>query len=224
MTFSLAARCARTGQFGAAVASSSPAVAARCICARAGVGAAGTQNVTDPRLGPALLDALAGGLTAGQAVDAVVASAAHADYRQLTAVDSTGRAAAYSGERTFGRHASAVGTDAVAAGNLLASTDVPGAMLAAFGQAPGEDLGDRLLAALVAGEKAGGERGPVHSAGLVIVDEVPWPVTDLRVDWSEDPLGGLRDLWRIWKPQAADYLTRALDPRLAPAFGVPGDE
>lgn len=224
MTFSLAARCARTERFGIVVASSSPAVAARCAWARAGIGAAGTQNITDPRLGGALLDAVADGLTARQALAAVVAQAPHAEYRQLTVVDGAGRAAAYSGERTLGRHASATSEDAVAAGNLLASDDVPAAMLAAFLQTAEEDLGDRLLAALHAGGTAGGEAGPVHSAGLVIVDRVSWPVTDLRVDWSEDPLADLEDVWRRWKPQADGYVTRALDPRLAPAYGVPGDE
>lgn len=223
MTFSLAARCARTGRFGIVVASSSPAVAARCAWARAGVGAATTQNITDPRLGPALLDAIAGGLAAPQALAAVVAQAPHAEYRQLTVVDGEGGAAAYSGERTLGRQASASAGGAVAAGNLLAAEDVPDAMLAAFLERPEDDLGDRLLTALHAGGTAGGEAGPVHSAGLLIVDRVAWPVTDLRVDWSEDPLPGLESLWRIWKPQADDYVTRALDPRLAPAYGVPGD-
>ena len=72
MTFSIVARCAKTGQFGMAVASSSPAVAARCAYARAGVGAAASQNVTDPRLGPAALDRLAAGLDAEAALDAVI--------------------------------------------------------------------------------------------------------------------------------------------------------
>ena len=224
MTFSLAARCARTGCFGVVVASSSPAVAARCAWARAGVGAAATQNITDPRLGSSLLDAVADGLTAEEALAAVVARSPDAEYRQLTVVDRAGRAAAYSGERTLGRHGSAAGADAVAAGNLLASPDVPAAMLAAFLQHADDDLGDRLLAALLAGGTAGGEAGLVHSAGLVIVDRVAWPVTDLRVDWSEEPLADLGSLWRLWKPQAGDYVTRALDPRLAPAYGVPGDE
>jgi uncharacterized Ntn-hydrolase superfamily protein len=224
VTFSLAARCARTGRFGIVVASSSPAVAARCAWARAGVGAVGTQNITDPRLGSALLDALADGLTAEEALAAVVARAPHAEYRQLSVVDGAGRAAAYSGERTLGRHASATDVDAVAAGNLLASDRVPAAMLAAFLQNAEEDLGDRLLAGLGAGVTAGGEEGPAHSAGLVIVDRVPWPVTDLRVDWSENPVADLEDVWRVWKPQSDDYVTRALDPRLAPAYGVPGDE
>jgi uncharacterized Ntn-hydrolase superfamily protein len=224
VTFSLAARCARTGRFGIVVASSSPAVAARCASARAGTGAAATQNITDPALGPALLDAIAGGLTATDALDAVVARAPHAEYRQLTVVDGSGAAAAYSGERTLGRYASATAQDAVAAGNLLATPDVPAAMLAAFQAASETDIGDRLLTALLAGGTAGGEAGPVRSAGLVIVDKVPWPVTDVRVDWSDDPLTDLWRLWRMWKPQADAYVTRALDPRLAPSFGVPGDQ
>jgi uncharacterized Ntn-hydrolase superfamily protein len=224
MTFSLAARCARTGRFGIVVASSSPAVAARCAWARAGVGAAATQNITDPTLGTALLDAVAEGLSAQEALAAVVAQAPHAEYRQLTVVDGQGRAAAYSGERTLGQQGSAAAGGAVAAGNLLAAEDVPDAMLAVFLQRPDDDIGDRLLAALHAGGTAGGEEGPVHSAGLVVVDRVAWPVTDLRVDWSEDPLADLEHLWRLWKPQADDYVTRALDPRLAPAYGVLGDE
>jgi uncharacterized Ntn-hydrolase superfamily protein len=224
MTFSLAGRCARTGRFGIVVASSSPAVAARCAWARPGVGAAATQNITDPTLGRALLDAIEAGLTAPGALAAVVAGAPHAEYRQLTVVDTAGRAAAYSGAQTLGRHASTAAQDAVAAGNLLASEDVPGAMVAAFLRRAEDDIGDRLLAALHAGGTAGGEAGPVHSAGLLVVDQVAWPVIDLRVDWSEDPLADLDSLWRLWQPQADDYVTRALDPRLAPAYGVPGNE
>ena len=65
----------------------------------------------------------------------------------------------------------------------------------------------------------------MHSAGLLVVDRVSWPVTDLRVDWSEDdPIGELDNLWRIWAPQAEAYVQRALDPSLAPSYGVPGDE
>jgi uncharacterized Ntn-hydrolase superfamily protein len=74
------------------------------------------------------------------------------------------------------------------------------------------------------GLAAGGEEGPVHSAGLVLVDRVPWNVADLRVDWSEDPIGDLARLWELWKPQMNDYLTRALNPTAAPSYGVPGDE
>ncbi len=209
--------------FGVVVTSSSPAVAARCAQARAGVGAACTQNVTDPSLGHRLLDALATGLDAQKALDRVVAEAPHAEFRQLSVVDVNGNTAAYSGGRTLGRHRTAQGRDVVAAGNLLADEAVPQAMVDAFAADPEAHLGDRLLAALIAGRAAGGEEGPVHSCGVVIVDQVSWPVTDLRVDWSEDPISDLAGAWAVWKPQAEDYVTRALNPSTAPSYGVPGD-
>ncbi|MGH3357732.1 MAG: DUF1028 domain-containing protein [Nocardioidaceae bacterium] len=224
MTFSLVGRCARTGMFGAVVTSSSPAVAARCAWARAGVGAACTQNVTDPTLGDALLDRLEAGRTAAQAIAEVVATASYADHRQLTVVDATGGCDTYSGARTLGRHRTATAPDCAAAGNLLADDAVPQAMVEAFGAKPDDHLGDRLLAALVAGLEAGGEEGPVHSCGLTVVDEVAWPVTDLRVDWHDDPIAELLRIWETWKPQADDYVTRALDPTTAPSYGVPGDD
>jgi len=225
VTFSLVGRCERTGMLGAAVTSSSPAVAARCVFARARVGAACSQNVTDPTLGPKLLDALEGGGMAAEALRTVVAVAAHAEYRQLALVDAAGRAAVFSGDRALGRAATATGAGCAAAGNLLASDAVPAALVEAFLADPGLPLGDRLLAALEAGRDAGGEEGPVHSAGLVVVDAVPWPVTDLRVDWCEgDPVDELRGLWERWSPQAGAYVTRALDPASAPSFAVPGAE
>jgi uncharacterized Ntn-hydrolase superfamily protein len=223
MTFSLAARCAESGRFGMVVTSSSPAVAARCAHARAGVGAAASQNVTDPSLGASLLDLLASGLPAPEAMTQLVANAPYSEFRQLTCVDAGGRVASHSGERTLGRHATAEGVGCVAAGNLLADEGVPEAMVDAFEDAE-DDFGDRLVDALIAGLAAGGEEGEVRSAGLVIVDAVSWPVADLRVDWHGEPIHELAGLWRVWKPQLDDYVARALDPTKAPSYGVPGDE
>ncbi len=225
MTFSIAARCARTGAFGIAVSSSSPAVAARCTHARAGVGVVATQNVTDPRLGPQGLDLLAAGVSAEAALERLCATASHIEHRQLMLVDRAGRTAWFSGERTLGRHGAAVAQDVVAAGNLLADEGVPERMVTAFLRCSQEPLGDRLLAAMRAGLDAGGEAGTVHSAGLLIVRDVPWPVADLRVDWHDsDPIGALQRLWEIWEPQMEAYVTRALDPGAAQSYGVPGDE
>jgi uncharacterized Ntn-hydrolase superfamily protein len=83
---------------------------------------------------------------------------------------------------------------------------------------------DRLLDGLGAALAAGGEEGPVHSAGLLVVEDVPWPVTDLRVDWADDPVNELVDLWRVWQPQKNDYRVRGIDPTRAPSYGVPGDQ
>jgi uncharacterized Ntn-hydrolase superfamily protein len=224
MTFSIAARCADTGMFGLAVSSSSPAVAARCAYARAGVGAFGTQNITDPRLGPAGLDLMAKGASAEHAIASLKQSAPHMAFRQLIAVDAKGGTAAHSGDHTLGTHATAQAHGVVAAGNLLKHAEIPAKMLAAFQRAPGK-LGDRLLAAMAAALAAGGEEGPVRSAGMILVREVPWPVADLRVDWTDgDPIGELKRLWGIYQPQLDAYVTRALDPTAAPSFGVPGDK
>jgi uncharacterized Ntn-hydrolase superfamily protein len=223
MTFSIVARCARSGQFGAAVASSSPAVAARCAYARAGVGAVTTQNVTDPRLGPKGLDFCAAGLGAVEAMEKLKAQATHLQYRQLTMVDGNGGTAVFSGTNTLGIHAEALGRDVVSAGNLLANTGVPAAVVAAFEASEGE-LGARIIAAMQAGLAAGGEAGPIKSAGLVLAGTEAWPLADLRVDWHDAPIDELAALWAVWRPQMHDYVTRALDPSAAPSYGVPGDK
>lgn len=111
MTFSRVARCDRTGMFGVAISSSSPAVAARCSHARAGVGTVASQNVTDPRLGPLTLDLMAGGLSAREAVARVREEAGFADYRQVLVVDGSGRSAIHSGARALGIRAEAAATN-----------------------------------------------------------------------------------------------------------------
>ncbi len=225
MTFSLTARCPGTGAFGIAISSSSPAVAARCSHLRPGVGASASQNITDPRLGERLLDRLAAGDSAGEAMAVVVAADPTAGYRQLAVVDTAGRVAGHSGRHTMGTHHLAYGDGALAAGNLLASARVIEVMLAAFEYNPADTLAARLLSALTAALAAGGEVGPVHSAGLAVTHPTAgWAETDLRVDWHDDPIGELARLWALWQPQRQDYISRGLDPAGAPAYGVPGDQ
>jgi uncharacterized Ntn-hydrolase superfamily protein len=224
MTFSIAARCTETGMFGIAVSSSSPAVAARCAHARAGVGAVASQNITDPSLGSRALDLMALGASAPEAVAILKSTAAHIEYRQVTAIDASGNMAIHHGAKVLGTFAHSIGEGAIAAGNILSDAGVPKAMTDAFCATKGP-LGDRLIAAMRAAVAAGGEEGPVHSAGMKLVDKVSWPVADLRVDWSEDcPIERLAALWELYKPQLDAYVTRALDPSKAPSYGVPGDE
>ena len=223
MTFSLAARDPATGAFGMVLSSSSPAVAARCLHLRPGVGAAASQNVTNPALGPRLLDALQAGATAEDALAQVVAEETHPEYRQLTVVDAAGRVAHFSGARTLGTHAVATGHEAVAAGNMLAGSHVVEAMMDSYQASTGATFEERLLAGFLGGLAAGGEEGPVRSAGLAVVESAAWRVTDLRVDDADDPAAELSRLLALWLPQKRDYLTRALDPEAAPSYGVPGD-
>jgi uncharacterized Ntn-hydrolase superfamily protein len=225
MTLSIVARSGDGTLFGVAIASSSPAVAARCAHARAGAGAVATQNITDPALGPRMLEELARGADADQAVRAALASTPHGAYRQLLAVGANGAPAVHSGAQALGVVGTAVGADAAAAGNLLARAEVPAAMLAAFAAAPaGLHLGERLLRALRAGAECGGEAGPLRSAGLLVVREVSWPIVDLRVDWTlASPIAALQAAWEVYAPQIDDYVRRALAPGTAPSFGVPGE-
>ncbi len=223
MTFSLVARCAETGMFGVAISSSSPAVAARCSFARAGVGAVASQNVTDPTLGPLTLDLMEKGMGAPDAVTEVRKRGRFIDYRQVLAVDTSGGTAIHSGANSLGIWAEASGRDVASGGNLLAQDRVPQAIVESFLGSAGH-LGDRLIAALRAGLGAGGEAGSVHSAGLMLVDNVAWPVADLRCDWTEAcPIETVATAWEVYKPQLAAYVQRALDPREAPSYGVPGD-
>lgn len=224
MTFSLVARCAETGMFGVAVSSSSPAVAARCAHAQAGVGAVASQNITDPQLGTRALTLMEAGASAAQAIDVLRNSSAFIEYRQVLAVGRNGETSIYSGPNTLGSWAEAKATNVASGGNLLASKQVPQAIVDGFLGAQGH-IGDRLIAAMRAGVAEGGEEGPVHSAGMKIVDKVAWPVAELRCDWSEDcPIENIATAWEIYKPQLDAYLQRALDPREAPSYGVPGDE
>lgn len=223
MTFSLVARCEETGMFGMAISSSSPAVAARCAYARAGVGAVATQNVTDPTLGPLALDLMQGGMSAPETIAEVKSRARFIEYRQVLAVDAQGRTAIHSGPKSLGIWTQAEGDNVASGGNLLANESVPQAIVDGFLAATGH-FGDRLIAAMRAGLAAGGEAGSVHSAGMLIVDKVSWPVAELRCDWTEDcPIENIATAWDIYKPQLDAYIQRALDPREAPSYGVPGD-
>jgi uncharacterized Ntn-hydrolase superfamily protein len=224
MTFSLVARCAETGMFGVAISSSSPAVAARCAYARAGVGAVASQNVTDPTLGPLALDLMEQGMSAPDAVAELRRRGKFIEYRQVLAVDAQGGTAIHSGPNSLGIWTQAEGPNVASGGNLLANDGVPQAIVDGFAGSSGH-LGDRLIAAMRAGLAAGGEAGPVHSAGMMLVDRVPWPVADLRCDWTEAcPIEEVAAAWDIYKPQLEAYVQRALDPRAAPSYGVPGDE
>ncbi len=165
---------------------------------------------------------MGGGLGATAALEALRGEAPHIDFRQLALVDAQGGGAVFSGARALGFTDAAAGGGVAVAGNLLAGEDVLPAMLDAFAWLEAQPLGERLIGALEAGAAKGGEAGPLHSAGL-LADTAPWPVADLRIDWQDQPVAALVALWEVWRPQMANYVTRALDPELAPSFGVAGD-
>lgn len=213
MTFSIVARCAETGMLGVAIACALPATAARCIVARAGVGAMASQNIADPSLGRRCLDLMQQGASATQALEIIKGSANHLDYRQVVAVDRQGRTAGFSGRHTSGRSSVFHGAEAACAGNDLARADIPEIMVQAFQDSAGP-LGDRLLIAMASARAGGGGGEPLHSAGLLLVDQVSWPVADLRIDWDEaaDPIAGLQRLWDVYAPRLQEDLLGAINP------------
>ena len=224
MTFSVSGYCKKTGMVGVAITTSSICVASRCPWVRAGVGAATTQNITDPSLGNLMLDYLEEGLSVQQTINKVVKEHKFINYRQLALVDSKGNCASHTGSKTLGTNAVSEGDSCIAAGNLLSSREVVQAMTDNFSLNNNIHLAERLLLALQAGVDAGGEEGPVHSAGLKVAHQHSWPLVDLRIDWVEDkPITELVKLWRAYEPQMMDYNSRAIDPVRAPSYGVQGD-
>jgi uncharacterized Ntn-hydrolase superfamily protein len=129
MTFSLIAVCPTTKRVGAVVTSSSISVASRCSYVAAGVGAAQSQNITDPDLGPKMLTMAKSGLTPKELLAEIVADTPNIQWRQLGLVDINGNTAVFSGHETLGIHAAAEGDNCAAMGNMLASTAIPKAMV-----------------------------------------------------------------------------------------------
>jgi len=222
MTLSIAAWDQETGQLGAAISSSSISVASRCLHWRPGTGIALSQNITDPRLGPRLLSLLEEGVEVGAAIDSVTQSNSYIQFRQLGLIDGHGNTGLFTGDAVLGCFASAEGMHCVAAGNLLDNDQVPAAMVEAFTRSSGS-FGSRVLGALIAGVEAGGEAGPLHSAGLLIGGSPSWPLAELRIDWDEDPITKMIAGWKVYEPQIDAYVTRAYNPEDAPSYGVPGD-
>lgn len=223
MTFSVAGVCPDTGMVGCAITSSSICVTSRCAFTRANTGVALTQNITNPDLGPLALDLMQQGKNTTQIMQALANADTDVQWRQLGILSLNGQSSTFSGEQSLGIHATAQGQNCIAMGNLLANTKVPQAMLDNFENSSGH-LADRLLKALQAGKEAGGELGPIHSAGVLVNAQSNWPVVDLRVDWHSQPIGQLAELWTLYEPQMQAYITRATDPANAESYGVPGDE
>ncbi len=212
-TFSLTARCPSTGQFGIAVATRVPAVGAAVPHARAGVGAIATQAWTNPYIGLDGLDLLAEGASADQVLVAMRAWDPDIDRRQFAVVDRHGGVAAHTGAETHDHAGHRLGDGFVAAGNLLAGPEALDAMVEAFAVEPERELPLRLLAALAAGQAAGGDKRGKQSAALKVVDREDYAFIDLRVDEHADPIPELHRVYGVWeevfRPHLAARPTRS---------------
>jgi len=217
MTFSIAAFCRRTREFGCATTTSSMAAGNRVPFVAPGVGVVLSQARTDPRLGLLGLKRLEAGRSAQETLADMIASTPHAAWRQLGVVDRDGRVAEFTGTECAPAKGARMGDGALTVGNGLANDGVVDAMLRGFEAAPEKPLADRLLIALRCGLDAGGEPDPLRSAAIKVAQPgVPVPFIDLRVDFSEAPIADLKHLWVQWAPMVEGYVQRSLDPANAP--------
>lgn len=223
MTYSLIARDPDSGRFAVAVATCHLAVGAFVPHARAGVGAAATQADTNPMLGPHSLERMAAGLSAPAALEAALAEDPGRVFRQVHLIDRRGATGAWTGVRTgaVAAHRSADGVSV--AGNLLAGEAVLDAVLAQWRRGARLPWPERLVAALRAGEDAGGDRRGRQSAALLIQGGEPYADLDLRVDHAEDPLAELECLVAEARKPYVQAL-RAATPRLADPGRTPESE
>ena len=199
MTFSIVAVDRPTGYVAAAAASRFLAVGAYVLYARSGAGAAATQARTNPLLG---VDALQG-MATGRPVNTLLEKLLRADpdrsHRQLHMTDLTGATAAWTGPDCVGWAGHQTFDGFSVAGNMLTSSDVLVAMAAAYRELSDRPFTESLLAALAAGEIAGGDRRGRQSAAIVVFGEQPYPELDLRVDDHEQPLVELQRLHDLSK-------------------------
>lgn len=217
MTWSIVTHDPATGAFAVAVTTCAFAVGASCPFVRAGVGAVSTQSITNRYLGPAVLDALGRGLAPAAAIESALAGDEGRGLRQVHAVDRHGRSAAWTGQNCVEWCGSASAPGVSVAGNMLAGAAVVADTLASFvaGAAP---LPERLMAALDAGQAAGGDRRGKQSASMVVVTTEDFPDVNLRVDDAPDPLAELRRLLALWREQGEPRL------RTAPRKDAPSGE
>lgn len=201
-TFSIVARDSVTGDMGVAVQSHWFSVGSLVTWAEAGVGAVATQSFVDPAYGPLGLDLMRAGKTAEQALASILAGDPGKEVRQVAMVDAKGNVAAHTGTKCIQGAGHIIGKQYSVQANLMLNNKIWPAMSKAYENAKG-DLADRLLAALDAGQLAGGDIRGKQSAAILIVKAKstgrPWDdrLMDLRVEDSEAPLKELRRLVQI---------------------------
>lgn len=196
MTWSILARD-DAGRIGAAIASRFFAVGALCVHTRRGVGALSTQALMNPLYGPAGMGLLAEGRSAAEVVATLTGADAGREQRQLHVLPASGPGAAHTGSSCVDWCGHLVEDGFSVAGNMLAGPQVIAATADAYRQTRGRPLAERLLAAMLAGEAAGGDKRGKQAAALRIHADEDHPQLDIRVDDNAEPLVELQRLYRV---------------------------
>jgi uncharacterized Ntn-hydrolase superfamily protein len=197
MTYSIVARDPRTGAYAVAVASRFFAVGALVPHLRGGIGAIATQAFVSPLYGVDGIERLAGGASAEETLRAVIERDAGRQSRQLHLMDAEGRGAAFTGADCIDWAGHLIGDGVSVAGNMLTGPRVVEATLRAYQDTAGLPFAERLLSAMEAGERAGGDKRGRQSAALKIVRGEAYPWLDIRADDHGDPLAELRRLYAV---------------------------
>lgn len=194
MTFSVVARCERTGQLAVGAVTAEIGVGKLACHARARSGAVATQATTNPYLAYDALRLLDAGRPAAEALTAVLAADPGACFRQCAVIDAQGRVAVHTGDRTLPWSGHLIGDGWAAQGNRLVGRRTLEAVAGELDAVPDRHLVERVLRALEAGEVTGADREGALSATLTVVDREEYPLWDLRVDHHERPVEELRRL------------------------------
>lgn len=206
MTFSLIARDFVTGAFGLAIASKFFAVGSLCPHGEGGIGALSTQSLPNPLWGHRGMRLLREGMPAAAVVEHLTTPDPGADQRQLHVHDARGGIAAHTGPRCIEWAGHVVRERVSAAGNMLAGPQVVTAMADAYEQSADRSLVRRLIAALAAGEAAGGDKRGRQSAALLVWTTEEYPAASLRIDDHADPITELRRLERVGRERLFHYV------------------
>jgi uncharacterized Ntn-hydrolase superfamily protein len=219
-TFSISARCARTGMLGVAVSTAVPGVGGICPFVRSGTGAISTQSWVNPYLGIDGIRLLTEGLTAEQALDRLTAADPGRDVRQLGIVDGKGGSAAWSGRECTSWFGHITGPNFAVQGNMLVGEATINSMAEAFKRTEALDLPERLLVVLEAGQAAGGDKRGRQSAALLVHDREEYPYLTLRVDEHRYPVAELRRVFEVARHQLLPFI-KGLPTRNDPLGGLP---
>jgi uncharacterized Ntn-hydrolase superfamily protein len=205
MTYSIVARDPATGQMGVAVQTFNFATGTWVPWAEGGVAAIATQALAERQYGLLGLDLIRGGMTAKEALRALLAADPKRDFRQVSMIDHAGTIATHTGQRCFPEAGSFQGDTFCTQANMMARNTVWGAMAAAYEAAQG-DLADRILAAMDAAQAEGGDIRGQQTAALLIVDRrrTRIPLVDIRVDHHQQPISELHRMLRIHRAYAAE--------------------
>ena len=219
-TFSISARCSRTGMLGVAVSTAVPAVGGICSFIKPGIGAIATQSWVNPYLGIDGLRLLESGLSAEAALARLIEDDPGRADRQVGIVDRNGASAAYTGTTCVDWAGHIAGDGFTVQGNMLVGAATIEKMAEAFRRSEASALPERLMLALEAAQAAGGDKRGKQSAALKIFNIEEFPYFDVRVDEHRNPVAELRRVFEIVKQQLIPFVD-GMPSRRDPLGGIP---